>query len=171
MNTRPIISTIHGTMTPPPKLTRNWTCLWFARKRVFTPEPQLSITRHYYRFYVPGDLGPASLDEHRKEAKENAKEAEKNKRARFKKVGTCSGGGRLNPLVRKIEHYCIEFDDPEAKTIFMKIAQDRYFDWLKKQQRGPEDRKLPARYRRRSAFHVRRSVLGFFTLWNSKKGL
>ncbi len=78
------------------------------------------------------DFGAGSLDEHRAEAKENATTAEQ--AGRVKRVGTCSGGGRLNHLSGKIEHYCIEFDDPEAKTIFMKIAQDRYFDWLEKQQ-------------------------------------
>lgn len=78
------------------------------------------------------DWGAGSLDEHRKEAKKNAKEAEK--MGKVKLVGTCSGGGRYNVLTGKIEHYCIEFSDPEAKALFMKIAQDRYFDWLEKQQ-------------------------------------
>ncbi|HPA11362.1 MAG TPA: hypothetical protein PLV73_11145 [Treponemataceae bacterium] len=78
------------------------------------------------------DWGAGSLDEHRKEAKAAAKETEK--MGKIKKVGTCSGGGRLNHLSGKIEPYCIEFTDPEAKAIFMKIAMDRYFDWLEKQQ-------------------------------------
>ena len=80
------------------------------------------------------DWGTASLDEHRAEAKENAKEAEK--MGKVQKVGTCSGGGRLNHLSGKTEWHCIEFDDPEAKTIFMKIAMDRYFDWLEKQPKN-----------------------------------
>lgn len=78
------------------------------------------------------DWGAGSLDEHRKEAKEAAKSAEKD--GRVKKVGTCSGGGRLNHLTGKIEHYCIEFSDPEAKALFMEIATDRYFEWLENQQ-------------------------------------
>jgi len=78
------------------------------------------------------DYGAGSLDEHRKEAKEAAKSAEKD--GTVKKVGTCSGGGRYNVLTGKIEHYCIEFTDDEAKALFMKIAQDRYFEWLGNQQ-------------------------------------
>lgn len=78
------------------------------------------------------DWGAGSLDEHRKEAKKNATEAEK--MGKVKKVGTCSGGGRYNDLTGKIEHYCIEFTDPEAKAVFMKIATDRYFEWLERQQ-------------------------------------
>ena len=50
---RPIISTIHGTMTPPPKLTRNWTCLWFGPLKegfytgaavVYHPAPSLPLS-------------------------------------------------------------------------------------------------------------------------------
>lgn len=78
------------------------------------------------------DYGTASLDEHRKEAKKNATEAEK--MGKVRRVGTCSGGGRYNVLTGKIEHYRITFTDPEAKALFMKIATDRYFEWLENQQ-------------------------------------
>lgn len=80
------------------------------------------------------DWGAGSLDEQRAEAKENAKEAEK--MGKVRKVGTCSGGGRLNHLTGKIEQYCIEFTDKDTKALFMKIAQDRYFDWLEKQPKN-----------------------------------
>lgn len=77
------------------------------------------------------DWGAASLDEQRKEAKKNAEEAEK--MGKVRRVGDCSGGGRLNPLTGKTEFFCISFTDPEAKALFMKIATDRYFEWLEKQ--------------------------------------
>lgn len=80
------------------------------------------------------DWGAGSLNEQRKEAAQAAKQAEK--MGKVRKVGTCSGGGRLNHLTGKIEHYCIEFTDPEAKAIFMKIAMDRYFEWLEKQPKN-----------------------------------
>lgn len=80
------------------------------------------------------DYGVATLDEQRKEAKKNTEEAKK--MGKVKLVGTCSGGGRLNHLTGKIEHYCIEFTDPEAKALFMKIATDRYFEWLEKQPKN-----------------------------------
>ena len=80
------------------------------------------------------DWGAGTLADHRREAKEAARGAEK--MGKVKKVGTCSGGGRLNHLSGKIEQYCIEFTDPEAKAIFMKIAMDRYFEWLEKQPKN-----------------------------------
>lgn len=80
------------------------------------------------------DWGAGSLNEQRKEAKTGAKEAEQ--AGKVKKIGACSGGGRLNHLSGKIEPYCIEFSDPEAKALFMKIAMDRYFEWLEKQPKN-----------------------------------